>query len=245
MGLLGLLLALGAIAIAQLWHGGSLLTLLDGPAFLIVLGGTVGAVTLQTPAKYILLALRQLLWIFTPPRQDLSTQAERLQSWAVFARQQGLLALENQAEQEEDNFTRQGLGMIVDGVSTEDIRMLLEADIDIEQERNEHAARVFEAMGGYSPTIGIIGAVLGLIQAMFHLEDPSALGAGIAVAFVATIYGVGFCNILFLPAANRIKTINHDIAHFKYMVLEGLLSIASGENTMQLKRRLQVYIGEE
>ena len=132
MGLFGLLLALGAIAIAQLWHGGSLLTLVDGPAFLIVLGGTFGAVTLQTPVRFILLALRQVLWIFAPPRQELMLQAERLQSWAVFARQQGLLALEDQAEQEEDEFTRQGLNMIVDGVSTEDIRMLLEADIDIE-----------------------------------------------------------------------------------------------------------------
>lgn len=145
------------------------------PRFLIVLGGTVGAVTLQTPAKYILLALRQLLWIFIPPRQDLATQAERLQSWAVFARQQGLLALENQAEQEEDNFTRQGLGMIVDGVSTEDIRMLLEADIDIEQERNEHAAVVFEAMGVQSDHRDH-RCRAGPDPAMFHLEDPQHWG---------------------------------------------------------------------
>ena len=169
MGMLGLVLALGAVAIAQWWHGGSLLTLLDGPAFVIVVGGTWGAVILQTPRRYLLSALRQATWMLFPPQLDLAEQAERLKAWAQFARQQGLLALENQAEAEPDPFTRQGLSMIVDGVSIEDIRSLLEADIDIEQERNEHSARVFESMGGYSPTIGIIGAVIGLIQAMFHL----------------------------------------------------------------------------
>ena len=184
-------------------------------------------------------------------RQQRQTRIEQTQC-EIFAqekvlprRQQGLLALENQAEQEEDNFTRQGLGMIVDGVSTEDIRMLLEADIDIEQERNEHAARVFEAMGGYSPTIGIIGAVLGLIQAMFHLEDPSALGAGIAVAFVATIYGVGFANLIYLPIANRLRAFHYHYALFQEMTLEGLLAIAHGENGVQVERRLRAYLKGE
>ena len=123
--------------------------------------------------------------------------------------------------------------------------MLLEADIDIEQERNEHAARVFEAMGGYSPTIGIIGAVLGLIQAMFHLEDPSALGAGIAVAFVATIYGVGFANLIYLPIANRLRAFHYHYALFQEMTLEGLLAIAHGENGVQVERRLRAYLKGE
>lgn len=245
MGLLGLLLAVVTIGIAQWWHGGSLLTLIDGPALLIVLGGTLGAVILQTPAKYLVLAIKQLRWIGVPLRQDLAAQAERLQSWALFARQQGLLALEEQAEQVEDHFTRQGLDMIIDGVSKEDIRRLLEADIDIEQERNEHAARVFEAMGGYSPTIGIIGAVLGLIQAMFHLDDPAALGAGIAVAFVATIYGVGFANLIYLPIANRLRACHYHCALFQEMTLEGLLAIAHGEHGLQIERRLRAYLKGE
>ncbi|MGL4250486.1 MAG: flagellar motor protein [Aeromonas sp.] len=245
MGLLGLFLALGSIAIAQIWHGGSLVTLVDGPAFLIVLGGTLGAVILQTPAKYVLLACRQVLWIVAPPQQDLVIQAERLQSWAAYARQQGLLALENEAEQEIDSFTQHGLAMIVDGVSADDIRMLLEADIDIEQERSEHAARVFESMGGYSPTIGIIGAVLGLIQAMFHLEDPSALGTGIAVAFVATIYGVGFANLVYLPIANRLRAFHYHYGIFQEMTLEGLLAIAHGESSFQVERRLKAYLKGE
>ncbi|MBV7413910.1 flagellar motor protein [Aeromonas sp. sif2433] len=245
MGMLGLLLALGAVAVAQWWHGGTLLTLLDGPAFVIVVGGTWGAVILQTPRKYLLEALRQAGWMLFPPHWDLRQQAERLQTWAVFARQQGLLALEDQADAEADPFTRQGLTMIVDGVSIEDIRMLLEADIDIEQERNEHAARVFEAMGGYSPTIGIIGAVIGLIQAMFHLDEPNTLGAGIAIAFVATIYGVGFANLLYLPVANRLRAFHYQYGLYQEMTLEGLLAIAHGENGLQVERRLKAYLKGE
>lgn len=245
MGMFGLVLALVAVAVAQWWHGGSLLTLLDGPAFVIVVGGTWGAVILQTPRKYMLSALAQARWMLFPPQLDLVQQAERLQAWAQFARQQGLLALENQAEQESDPFTRQGLTMIVDGVSIEDIRRLLEADIDIEQERNEHAARVFEAMGGYSPTIGIIGAVIGLIQAMFHLEEPGTLGAGIAIAFVATIYGVGFANLLYLPIANRLRAFHYHYGLYQEMTLEGLLAIAHGENGLQVERRLRAYLKGE
>ncbi|MND70621.1 Chemotaxis protein PomA [compost metagenome] len=245
MGMFGLVLALLAVAVAQWWHGGSLLTLLDGPAFVIVVGGTWGAVILQTPRKYMLAALAQARWMLFPPQRDLVQQAERLQAWAQFARQQGLLALENQAEEESDPFTRQGLTMIVDGVSIEDIRRLLEADIDIEQERNEHAARVFEAMGGYSPTIGIIGAVIGLIQAMFHLEEPGTLGAGIAIAFVATIYGVGFANLLYLPIANRLRAFHYHYGLYQEMTLEGLLAIAHGENGQQVERRLRAYLKGE
>ena len=245
MGMFGLVLALLAVAVAQWWHGGSLLTLLDGPAFVIVVGGTWGAVILQTPRKYMLAALAQARWMLFPPQLDLVQQAERLQAWAQFARQQGLLALENQAEEESDPFTRQGLTMIVDGVSIDDIRRLLEADIDIEQERNEHAARVFEAMGGYSPTIGIIGAVIGLIQAMFHLEEPGTLGAGIAIAFVATIYGVGFANLLYLPIANRLRAFHYHHGLYQEMTLEGLLAIAHGENGQQVERRLRAYLKGE
>ena len=245
MGMFGLVLALLAVAVAQWWHGGSLLTLLDGPAFVIVVGGTWGAVILQTPRKYMLAALAQARWMLFPPQRDLVQQAERLQAWAQFARQQGLLALENQAEGEPDPFTRQGLTMIVDGVSSEDIRRLREADIDIEQERNEHAARVIEAMGGYSPTIGIIGAVIGLIQAMFHLEEPGTLGAGIAVAFVATIYGVGFANLLYLPIANRLRAFHYHHGLYQEMTLEGLLAIAHGENGQQVERRLRAYLKGE
>lgn len=245
IGWAGLLLALGCIALAQRWHGGSLLTLLDGPAFLIVVGGTLGAVILQTPTRYLKQAVVQLGWLFRPERLDLNSQALRLEAWALRGRQYGLLALEELSDQESEPFTRKGLTMLVDGVEIEQMRELLEAEITIEQERNEHGARVFESLGGYSPTIGIIGAVMGLIQAMFSLEAPAELGAGIAVAFVATIYGVGLANLFYLPVANRLRTLHYHQALFQEMTLEGLLGIAHGDNATQLRRRLQIYLQGE
>ncbi|ALP43247.1 MotA/TolQ/ExbB proton channel [Aeromonas schubertii] len=245
IGWFGLLLALGSIALAQQWHSGSLWNLVDGPAFVIVVGGTLGAVILQTPSLYLRRALQQFGWLFMPPVLELEAQASRLESWAQRGRQYGLLALEEQSDQEREPFTKAGLGMLVDGVELERMRDLLEAEIMVEQERNEHSARVFESMGGYSPTIGIIGAVLGLIQAMVKLEQPAELGAGIAVAFVATIYGVGLANLLYLPVANRLRAFHYHQQLFQEMTLEGLLGIAHGESAPQLRRRLQIYLKGE
>lgn len=245
MNLLGIFVAIGFIIGANLLEGGHPSAMLNMPAFLIVIGGAIGAILVQFPLGVVMGSLKQFKWIISAPRLDLRAQAELLEGMSTTARQQGLLALENQVAQIEDKFTRDGLQMIVDGVDKEQLHQLLENSIEVEQHELEQSVKVFEALGGYTPTMGILGAVLGLIHAMGLLDQPEKLGPAIAVAFVATIYGVGSCNIIFLPVANRYKGINHDIAHFKLMVLEGLLSIASGENTMQLKRRLQVYIGEE
>ena len=245
MNLLGIFVAIGFIIGANLLEGGHPSAMLNMPAFLIVVGGAIGAILVQFPLGVVMGSLKQFKWIIAAPRLDLRAQAELLEGMSTTARQQGLLALENQVAQIEDKFTRDGLQMIVDGVDKDQLHQLLENSIEVEQHELEQSVKVFEALGGYTPTMGILGAVLGLIHAMGLLDQPEKLGPAIAVAFVATIYGVGSCNIIFLPVANRYKGINHDIAHFKLMVLEGLLSIASGENTMQLKRRLQVYIGEE
>ena len=245
MNLLGIFVAIGFIIGANLLEGGHPSAMLNLPAFLIVIGGAIGAVMVQFPIRVLLGAVKQFGWLISPPKLDLHAQSELLEGMSTTARQQGLLALENQVGQIGDAFTRNGLQMIVDGVDKDQLHQLLENEIEIEQHELEQSVKVFEALGGYTPTMGILGAVLGLIHAMGLLDRPEMLGPAIAVAFVATIYGVGSANILFLPVANRYKAINHDIAHFKLMVLEGLLSIASGENTMQLKRRLQVYVGEE
>lgn len=245
MNLLGIFLAIGVIIMANLIEGGHPSAMLNLPAFLIVIGGAVCAAIVQFPLKVIFMAFKQFSWLIAGPKLDLHAQVELLEGMSTTARQQGLLALENQVAQIEDAFTRNGLQMIVDGVDKEQLHQLLENSIEMEQHELEQPAKVFEAMGGYAPTMGILGAVLGLIHAMGLLDQPDLLGPSIAVAFVATIYGVGSANIIFLPVANRFKAYNHDIAHFKMMVLEGLISIASGENTMQLKRRLQVYLEEE
>ncbi|MEZ7862502.1 MAG: flagellar motor protein [Aeromonadaceae bacterium] len=245
MSLIGIFVAIAFIIGANILEGGHPSSLLNLPAFLIVIGGAIGAVMVQFAFGVLIASLKQCKWLLAGPKLDLHAQAEMLEGMSTTARQQGLLALENQVAQIEDAFTRNGLQMIVDGVDKEQLHQLLENEIEMEQHELEQSVKVFEALGGYAPTMGILGAVLGLIHAMGLLDQPEKLGPAIAVAFVATIYGVGSANILFLPVANRFKAFNHEIAHFKLMVLEGLLSIASGENTMQLKRRLQVYIGEE
>ena len=245
MNLLGIFLAVGVIILANIIEGGHPSAMLNLPAFLIVIGGAICAAIVQFPFKELIIAFKKFSWLIAGPKLDLHAQVELLEGMSTTARQQGLLALENQVAQIEDPFTRNGLQMIVDGVDKEQLHQLLENSIEMEQHELEQSAKVFEAMGGYAPTMGILGAVLGLIHAMGLLDQPDLLGPSIAVAFVATIYGVGSANIIFLPVANRYKAYNHDIAHFKMMVLEGLISIASGENTMQLNRRLQVYHGEE
>ena len=168
-----------------------------------------------------------------------------LYTFSTTARQQGLLALENSIASASDDFTRDGIQMIVDGVDKDALKEILEQGIAVEEAKYEPYAKMLEAMGGYSPTMGIIGAVLGLIHAMSLLDRPDELGPAIAVAFVATIYGLVLANLICLPASNLIKGIVANQTLYKYMTLEGLVSIAAGENTMMLKRRLAVYAGEK
>ena len=162
---------------------------------------------------------------------------------STIARQQGPLALENSVASASDDFTRTGIQMIVDGVDKDALYSLLQNAIELEQERMEPCVRFYESMGGYLPTMGIIGAVLGLIHAMSLLDRPDLLGPSIAVAFVATIYGLVGANIILIPTGNRIRTALAEGAMFKYMTLEGLVSIAAAENTLMLKRRIGVYTG--
>jgi chemotaxis protein MotA len=245
MNLIGVFVATGFIIAGMMIEGSHPSALLDIPAVLIVVGSALGAAIVQFPFKTLIGTLSQLKWLVAPPRLDFVSQAELLENMLQTARQQGLLALENQLGQIEDQFTRAGVQMIVDGVDKEQLQELMEHMIEKEQYELEQPAKVVEAIGGYAPCMGIIGAVLGLIHAMSLLDQPDLLGPAIAVAFVATIYGVGIANILLLPAGGRFKSINHDIMQYKYMTLDGLLAIANGENSMQLKRRLSVYTGQD
>lgn len=245
MSLLGVLIALTSIITANIIEGGNPLALIDIPAFFIVLGSTFGAVVVQFPIKTLVGAAKELKWMIAPPKPDFSGQVEVLESMASTARQQGLLALENQIPNISDPLTAQGIQMIVDGVDKEQLVDLLEKQIENEEFELEQRAKVFEAYGGYAPCMGIVGAVLGLIHAMGLLDQPELLGPSIGVAFTATIYGVVSANTIFLPMGNRAKRCNRDLLKFQEMTLEGLISIASGENTMQLKRRLEPYLGDD
>jgi chemotaxis protein MotA len=242
LSLVGLALAAVAIVGGQLLEGGNLGSLLQFAAFLIVIGGTVAAVMLQSPLQVFLQGVRLGTWVVMPPPFDAEGAIRQLTEWAALARRDGMLALENQLPGVEDPFMRNGLQMLVDGFEPERIREALEVETVAGEERQRAGAKVWEAAGGYAPTIGILGAVLGLIHVMENLSDPAKLGGGIAVAFVATVYGVGTANLLFLPIASKLKSLIVRQVRLREIIADGLLGIANGENPKVIEGRLNGYL---
>ncbi len=241
LSVVGIFLALVAILGGNILEGGHISSLIQLTAFVIVGGGTLGAVMVQTPIRTFVRSMKIASWVFIPVKLQPEEAAEKIVNWSNIARREGLLGLEAIAEEEPDQFARKGLQLLVDGSEPEIIRSILEVEIDSKEHQDIQAAKVFDGMGGYSPTIGIIGAVMGLIHVMNNLADPSKLGSGIATAFVATIYGVGFANLLFLPMANKLKSQIHNQTQFREMVVEGVISIAEGENPRNIETKLQGY----
>lgn len=242
LSLIGIILAFVAIIGGNYLEGGHLSALLNGPAALIVLGGTLAAALLQSPMSSFMRALQIVGWILFPPRIDLPGGIDRVVNWSLTARKEGLLGLEAIADAESDSYSRKGLQLLVDGAEPEAIRSILEVDFMTQETRDTQAAKVFESMGGYAPTVGIIGAVMGLIHVMGNLADPSQLGSGIAVAFVATIYGVSSANLILLPIANKLKAVALRQSRYREMLLEGILSIAEGENPRSIELKLQGFM---
>ena len=242
LSVIGLIVGIGAILAGQALEGGHIISLLNGPAVLIVLGGTVGSVMLQSPLSVFMQSLKMILWVFIPPKYNSDSMINKIMEWSNIARKEGLLGLETIAETETDTFARKGLQLLVDGSEPEVIRRVMEVEMDAKEHNDVQAAKVFESMGGYSPTIGIIGAVMGLIHVMENLADPSKLGAGIATAFVATIYGVGLANLVFLPFANKLKSQVHTRTQLNEMLVEGVISIAEGENPRNIETKLRGFI---
>ena len=238
LSIFGFLLALIAILGGQYMEGGSVMALVDGPAALIVGGGTLGAVMLQSSSKTFFLAMKISLWVFYPPKSKLLPGLRKVVNWSIIARKEGLLGLEEAADNEPDLFARKALNLLVDGGEPDVIRASLTVDFHTREYEHLMAAKVFEAMGGYAPTIGIVGAVMGLIQVMSNLSDPSKLGPGIATAFVATIYGVTMANLIFLPIANKVKDIILKHSHYEEMIIEGIVAIAEGENPRMIESKL-------
>lgn len=239
---IGVAIAFAAILGGNWLEGGHLDTLANGPAMVIVLGGTIGAVLLQTPLQLFLRSMRMLGMVFVPPRHALEATIEKLVEWSRVARKDGLLGLEAAAREEPDLFVRKGMQLLVDGNEPEEIRHALEVELDSREHFDLQAGKVLEAMGGYSPTIGIIGAVMGLIHVMQNLSDPSKLGSGIATAFVATIYGVGLANLFLLPMGAKLKAYVLQESHYRELVIEGLVAISEGENPRQIETRLQGFL---
>jgi chemotaxis protein MotA len=238
----GLILGIAAILLGQVFEGGHVSSLLQPTAFLIVTGGTLGAVMLQSPLPVFIGGIRMARWVFVPPLAAHVQLIEEAIAWSHTARKEGLLALEARIEMLPDPFMRKGVQLLVDGVEPERLRELLEVEIDASDAQMKLSARIWEAAGGYAPTIGILGAVMGLIHVMENLSDPSRLGAGIAVAFVATIYGVGFANLIFLPISKKLLAHIGSITAQREMLVDGLVGIANGDNPRIIESRMRGYI---
>ncbi len=240
--IVGIVLSLVAIVGGQVLEGGHVSSLLQPTAFLIVIGGTFGAILLQSSTKTIIESFSMLKWVFVPPKFNGLELIDQIVGWSVTARRGGLLSLEPYIEDIEDDFTKRGLQMLVDGIEPTILRNALELDISTYDEHLRHTAKVWESAGGYSPTIGILGAVMGLIHVMENLSEPSKLGAGIAVAFVATIYGVGAANLFMIPIAGKLKYLVTQQVTEKQMFVDGLVSIANGENPRLIEEKLKSYL---
>lgn len=225
--------------------GGELDSLINFHAFVIVVGGTLGATLLQFPPKVFLRGLQISVWIIVPEKLQMSKQIDKIVHWSSMARKEGLLGLETVIDNEKDSFAKKGLQLLVDGNEPEVIRDTLEVELVTKEHLDMQAAKVFDAMGGYSPTIGIMGAVIGLIHVMQNLAKPELLGSGIATAFVATIYGVGLANLLFIPIANKLKAHIFRASQAREMVIEGISSIAEGENPRNIELKLSGYLLEK
>jgi chemotaxis protein MotA len=245
LSVLGVAVGLIAIIGGNLLEGGHLGALVNLPAAIIVIGGTFGAAMLQTSAPIFRLALRRLVFVFVPPTLDFKGGVTKIVRWAMAARKEGLLGLETIADTERDLFARKGLQLLVDGSEPDSIRAVMELESDLREQRDVDSAKVWESMGGYSPTIGIIGAVLGLIHVMGNLADPSKLGPGIAVAFVATIYGVSLANLFFLPVASKLRNQARIECQYREMIIEGVIAIAEGENPRAIELKLGSFFDQK
>ena len=238
----GLLLGLVAIIGGQILEGGHVGSLVQPTALLIVLGGTLGAVLLQSPFHVFKRGLKMTKWVWVPPVIEQKRTIDQILNWSQLSRREGLLALESFIPGIKDEFTRKGLQLLVDGADPERIRELLEVDIDTFEDEWRQSAKIWESAGGYSPTIGILGAVMGLIHVMENLSDPTKLGPGIAVAFVATIYGVGLANLIYLPIAGKLKYYISRMVASREMMIDGLVGIALGDNPRIIESRLKGYL---
>lgn len=237
----GLVLALAGILTGQLLEGGHIGSLIQPAAGAVVLVGTCGAVLLQSGMPVFVRGMKMARWVFSPPEDNQAADSMEIMAWSATARREGLLSLERVLPSVQDKFMAMALRLMIDGMDPVKMREILDIEISSYERAERQAAKIWEAAGGYAPTIGILGAVLGLIHVMENLADPAKLGSGIAVAFVATIYGVGLANLVFLPIAHKLKTIIAREVARREMLAEVFSSIASGDNPRVVQERLSAY----
>lgn len=238
----GLVLGIAMILVGQALEGGSVQSLLQVTAALIVFGGTAGAVILSFPLEDLIGSISYLKTVFFDNGMNFNKIIEEIIGYAMKARKEGVIVLEKESQKASDSILKLGLEAVSDGADPSLVRDLLETQVSQQEEKMSRAAKVWESAGGFAPTIGIIGAVLGLIHVMQNLSDPSKLGAGIAVAFVATVYGVGAANLIFIPLSTKIKFKSKKEFVAKEIMIEGILAIQAGESPALIERKLQAFI---
>jgi chemotaxis protein MotA len=238
----GLLIALGGIVGGLMWEGGKITDVIQISAAIIVLGGTLGAVMITSPLSALIAAVGGLKGVFFEEKLDPVAAVDEIIAYASKARKSSIVSLEEDLEKAGDEFLEKALSLAVDGTDLQELRKMMELEIIQSELHHESAAKVFESAGGYAPTIGIIGAVLGLIQVMKHLENIEEVGKGIAVAFVATVYGVAVSNLILLPAANKLKARVRQDAQDKELLLEGVCSIVEGMNPKLIRIKLEAFL---
>ena len=243
--IVGIVLAIGSIIGGQALEGGHLSSIMQLTAFIIVAGGTIGACCVQNPLSVVLKSIGSLGLVFGNTPIDTKGTIKLILDLATVSRKQGLLALEGKLKDIKDPFFKKGVQLIVDGTDPKAVHEILEIEVEHHEEAGVKAAKVWEAAGGYAPTVGILGAVLGLIHVMENLADPSKLGGGIAVAFVATVYGVGLANLFFLPFANKIKMKLKEESGARNIIIMGLVGLAQGENPRLLQEKLESFLPHE
>lgn len=242
MAAVGLIVGVGGVLLGLVLEGGRVADITQLTAAIIVLGGTAGAVILTTPPSMLKSAMRRVPQLLSEEETPQGEIVELIVSLATKARKNGLVSLEPEIAQIRYPFLHKGLMLAVDGTAMNNIRDMMELEIRLETSEADMDARVFETAGGYAPTIGILGAVIGLIQVMKHLDNLSQVGSGIAVAFVATIYGVGSANLLFLPVGQKIRLRAWKAMRVKQLMLEGLMSLSEGINPRLIRRKLDAFM---
>ena len=242
--IIGLLVAAGAILLGLILEGGKIGQILQPTAALIVFGGTFGAIMVQFPVGVVLAAFRSLASIFFVPKSDPRGIIQEIVTIAHKARREGIVSLDRDLDRIQNTFMRKALMLAVDGTEPGELRKMMELEMEKQGEHEENIPRVFESAGGFSPTIGIIGAILGLIQVMQHLDNIDEVGKGIAVAFVATVYGVGAANVLLLPAAGKLRIRIREGQVVREMMLEGVISILEGMNPRMIETKLISFLAD-
>lgn len=242
--IVGIILSLGAILGGQVLEGGHIGSILQATAFMIVMGGTIGAVMVNYPMGIFMKGMVNTKMVFINVHVDSKAMIAQIVELATLSRKQGLLALESKLKGLTDPFLMKGLQLVIDGTEAKAIREILEIEVEQFEEENNLSGKVWESLGGFAPTIGILGAVLGLIHVMENLSDPSKLGSGIATAFVATIYGVGAANLFFLPIGGKIKLKTKELVLARQLIIEGLVSLAQAENPKMIEEKLSGYLPE-